>query len=455
MNPREKLLAARMKMCDLAPYFRSVLWSLMPKEMPGLGTFGVTTGGWLLYDPEKAKEWTIDQIAAVLMHEVGHVLRDHARRCRAIGADPHLWNLAGDAEINDDLDQHWLLPGGCVLPEQFGCERGLTAEVYYLRLREMQQECSVCASGGDGDDKENQQQGGQGQGSGKSKGKGKGDGGHKHIPKGWQCGSGAGNPFDCEPDNDPAQAGDARSEGDMDRVRAQAAREIQVAAASSQRGTIPEGWVRWAEEQLRPPRVPWRQKLARHTRRLVASRSGMSDYTYTRPSRRQPGFGVGPGCPVLPAMHGHKPRVAVALDTSGSMGDKELTEALAETAGVLAAVGSDVTFIACDAAVHSVAQVKSWREMKGLVKGGGGTDFVPVFEALEKLPGGQPDVLVFITDGCGPAPAEPPRMGVIWLLVGPYRQRPMSGKGDGACPWGEVIELVPDGEDPQLDKDNA
>jgi predicted metal-dependent peptidase len=125
--------------------------------------------------------------------------------------------------------------------------------------------------------------------------------------------------------------------------------------------------------------------------------------------------------------------VAIAVDTSGSMGAAELTAALREANGVLSAIGADITYLACDADVHELIKVRDVKEMAKRLTGGGGTDFRPVFEALEKVRP-IPEVLIFITDGCGPAPpAPPPRTRVIWLLVGPYQQAP--------CSWGTQISI--------------
>ena len=68
----------------------------------------------------------------------------------------------------------------------------------------------------------------------------------------------------------------------------------------------------------------------------------------------------------------------------------------------------------------------------------GGTDLRPPFEPeiLCKL---RPDVVVYFTDGCGPAPERPPRMPVIWCLT------PI---GDPPARWGHVVRM-PRKEDPQ------
>ena len=65
-------------------------------------------GRWRLYvNPRRLPEWPVIHTAGVLLHEAGHLIRDHAERARAVNVmdeESRLrWNLAADAEINDDL----------------------------------------------------------------------------------------------------------------------------------------------------------------------------------------------------------------------------------------------------------------------------------------------------------------------------------------------------------------
>jgi predicted metal-dependent peptidase len=62
-------------------------------------------------------------------------------------------------------------------------------------------------------------------------------------------------------------------------------------------------------------------------------------------------------------------------------------------------------------------------------KGGGGTRFAPVFEAVEQA-GWQPDLLVYFTDADGEFPTKVPSYPVIWLV-----------KGKQKVPWGQRIQL--------------
>jgi predicted metal-dependent peptidase len=395
--------------------------ALVPREQPGLGTMGVTKDGRLLYDPELRHVWSVKQGGTVLFHELWHVLRRHHDRCDRVHADPKVWNCAGDAEINDDLPPGgtWELPtkgigGGDfrpVLPERLfelvgekgGLPNGQMAETYWEALR----------------DKLKKKKG--------QKGEGKDGQGEGKPGPGW-CGSAAGNPLPGEPAPDAG----SRSQRELECVRKEVAAAIQAEAAKG-RGSLPGGWTVWAESQLAPPKVSWQTKLSKIARSAVEWAAGAVDYRYSATSRRQGGVGYGPGRPILPALRAPKPRVLVVADTSGSMGQAELTTALSEIKGVLATTTCGVTFAAADAAVHEMREVKNWREIIPLLKGGGGTDFGPAFEAASKMRP-RPSVIIFATDGDGTCPdSPPPGMRVIWLLTGKHAHEP--------CSWGEKIRL--------------
>jgi predicted metal-dependent peptidase len=427
---RTQLAVARLAATDpekgKAPYLSAAVFALVPRETPGLGTMAVTARGVLMWDPAAVDRWTDEEVQAVLIHEAMHVLRDHHVRARDQGADPTLANLCQDAEINDDLKQ-FQLPKGCIYPSSFGLPDGKTWEEYYALLRQQVKQCPQCGASKDEDEDED------------------GGGGHKcghHGPRsptagaGW-CGSAGARAVPQEPaDGDKAEG---RSESDLASVRREVAEATQKHAATKGRGSVPSGFLRWAEEMLKLPKVPWQQKLARSCRSAIAWRAGATDYSYSRPSRRQGAIGYGAGRAVLPVLRSPVPQVAVALDTSGSMGKEEVLRALSEARGILISTGAEVLWIACDAAVHAIKRVRDWRALAKEVKGGGGTDFRPVFDALERERN-RPDVLVFFTDGQGPAPAAPPaNMKVIWVLLGRHRTKPYA---DGRqVTFGEFIEI--------------
>ncbi|MDQ3897173.1 MAG: VWA-like domain-containing protein, partial [Actinomycetota bacterium] len=203
-------------------------------------------------------------------------------------------------------------------------------------------------------------------------------------------------------------------------LRCQVAAE--VCAHGKQAGTVPAGWLRWAESVLRA-KVDWRRVLAAELRRGISDVSGCVDYSYRRPSRRSRAVGR----VILPALRRPVPEVAVVCDTSGSMTDDQLTEVLAEVDGVLRSVGvrsQGVRVLACDAEVHRIKRVSSARQVE--LAGGGGTNMgAGIEEAVRARP--RPGVVVVLTDGYTPWPAAAPKgVHVVVGLVGPAPPVPPS-----------------------------
>lgn len=402
MNYKEKLAAGFAIARRGAPYFDAALTGMVRVEVEGLAastgivgakpTMGVTENGVLMYERAAIEEWSVDEIAGVLIHEVGHLLRDHAKRRKGFSGEHVRWNIAGDLEINDDLVRAgWKLPGDAMTPSRFGFDDGHTAEAYYTLL-ESKVEYVNCP-----------------------------------------CGSGAGHAFPNEPDLP------GRTEGEIIKIRKQCAESIGKLP-----GRVPGKWSVWAKETLEPPKIRWQDKLARAARRAVSSRPGAISHTWTRLSRRQAAVGYGPGRPVIPALASGVARVAVCVDTSGSMAQDQLTVALRELAGILSAAGANVRLVVIDAAVRENREVRTLEQAAALMKGGGGTDFRPAFEELRKSRT-PPDLIVFATDGYGPAPEKEPQWcSTIWLLIsGRYgaAEMPTSGDNGPAITWGEVVRV--------------
>lgn len=247
--------------------------------------------------------------------------------------------------------------------------------------------------------------------------------GRTPAPGAGRCGSCAtGRPEPWE-EGKPQEAGGTSEVPGVTGIEAELIRRTVAQAIrehSRTRGDIPAGLARWAEEVLRP-RVDWRRVLATEIRRALGSANGRTDYTWRKPSRRQSCF---PNI-VLPGMHHPTTSIAVVVDTSGSISDEMLNEALAEVRGILDAQGrrEAVHVIACDAEVHAVRRVFDARRVRKL-PGGGGTDMGRGIAAAMRLRP-RPEVIVVITDGFTPWPEEPPRgTTVIVALLDPEGSAP-------------------------------
>jgi len=441
LTPRQKLFSARAAIREKLPYFTALVNGLNYHWVtPGsLNTMGVTDTGVVLLDEVDIGRMTVEQTAVSLLHEAaGHWLREHRKR-KPQGCDHGLWNLAGDCEINDDLREMtrripgWEVPEGMVYPDTYQLPDNMTAEWYYAEIRKqapnkaMQPKCGQgwCGSGAGHpmpnepkpptkpQDKGEPTKGGQ-DGKALQDGAGSSEGGENECPTG-------------------------RTEADRGRIAQQVAGAIQKHQRQHGQGSVPAGWSVWADDMLKPPVVNWQQELDQVVRHAITYRPGAVVTTWRKFGRKQAALGYGVGRPLTPAWRNPVPRIAVCVDTSGSMGREELSIAVSETDAVLKAVHGDVEFVALDAKVHEAKKVTSIAEVAELLKGGGGTDFRPAFEYFDKKRD-RPDVLIFITDGMGPGPNVPPSgMAVVWLIVGSSGCRPSCDHG--AVEWGKFLFL--------------
>jgi predicted metal-dependent peptidase len=363
---RTRFAAARLAALDLQPFLGTALFALVPITMPGLGTFGVTKDLRLFIDPDKLDKWTIPEVAGVLLHEVCHVIHDHADRSHAIGVSEgnrNRWNWAADAEINDDLVADGVvLPGQPVLPELFGQERGKAAEHYFHVLAD-------------------------------------------DLPP-LDCGPGVHGQHDARFGSD---ATEGLSELAVALVRSQVAEAILSSGKLAGKEPSPN-WMRWAREQKQPT-VDWRRLLRSNIRAAVLSRSGAVDYTYRFPSRRRVD-GV-----VLPALAKPVPNLAVVIDTSASVDDAALAQAWAETKAAVSAVGVRREQIAVWAADTVPRRVASNHSAEGVkLPGGGGTDMVGAINAAIRAHP-TPDVVIVLTDGLTPWPSTATRAALVVGLL--------------------------------------
>jgi predicted metal-dependent peptidase len=379
---------ARLVAAETMPYFMHALCAVTPLAEPELGTFAVD-GRWRLYmDPELLTgegAWPPALAGAVLLHEIGHLLREHAERASALPQpfSPTAWNVAGDAEINDDLLAAGLaLPEGAITPESLGCPPNLAAEDYYTALPSQ-------------DDEDER-----------------------------GCGSGAGGtPVPGENGVDPDLG---VTPADADLIRRQVAEAVREAAGKG-RGSAPAGLVRWADSTLAPPQLQWDRLLRIAIRRSVANKSGNTLHSWSRPPRR-PLPGVR-----LPALRASTIIVTLVVDTSGSMSRDDLTASMSEVAGVLRSCGIDrdrLRILACDADATKPTPLRSITGVRLL--GGGGTDMrVGIASALAARP--VPHLVVVLTDGDTPWPDSPTRAHLVIGVIG----NPDAGTPD----WAHTVHI--------------
>ncbi|SDJ18347.1 vWA domain-containing protein [Nonomuraea jiangxiensis] len=380
-SPEQRFAAARTWAAGRAPYLASALFALTPLIHDTAPPRLPADEHWNVHlNPATLRDTPVPELGWWLLHQVGHLLRDHharAERYRRPTPDPHpageaeapghaeagkraRWDRAADAEVNDDLEGG---PADAITPDALGLPDGLLAERYAELLDLIDDVPS-------------------------------------HL---LTCGR---PPF-TGPGTMTALERDLLARA--------------VAAGIEARGDVPGGWRRWAEARLRPE-VDWRTRLAAVVKRGSAEAAGRVDYSYRRPSRRAAAV---PAI-ILPALVRPLPRIAVVIDTSGSVGRTELAQALGELDGVLHAAGHRrIDVICCDSEAYPVQRVRAAAEVE--LVGGGGTDLRPGFVAA-----GGADVVIVLTDGDTPWPERRPRAYVVVCLF---------GEGGTAPSWAHPVRV--------------
>jgi len=454
-----ELSAARFRAASERPYLATAIMSMIPIETKGLGTLACDRWWRLYYDPAILTEWSVQDLSSVVIHEVGHLIRNHMERFERLGVQnfygSQLANVAGDMEINDDLKAEGLtLPGTPALPSQINMPDGLLCEQYYTELvkqnPQAMSQSGMCQSGtGQGQKSGQSQPGQQGNNKGNSstwgrqgqsgqkgnnqQGKGSGSTPGK-LPDDFQTGLGSGQCGSCASGvQQPWELGppDGGASGDPDRqsgihsmegelIRRKVAQEILEHSKS--RGTIPAGWKRWAELHMKP-KIDWRKQLGTIIRSTMATISGAVDYSRSRPNRRQHAMGK----VILPALRQPTPNVAVVIDTSGSMDDARINAAMSEIQGILSQIGQKdgLNVLSCDSAVHTAKRVFNMKQVKPL--GGGGTDMrIGIDAALKSKP--RPDCIICLTDGYTPWHDKPIGTKLVVCMVGTKEKGPPYAK---------------------------
>lgn len=426
------LVEARHILRRAMPFLSHALWSLSFVEVPGMARLmAKQTGGMMTayiscdkfwrvyYDPEVIPTVDTRFLAFDLYHELCHLLRKHGERFEKMKLDPLIYNIASDLSINGDAREIASTTGGLVrpsegivLPDHFDLPCGKSAEWYYEKLLELRDE------GGDGGGAVGGSRKGQ-QGPKSGKEGGPSGSGHGH------CGGCAGNPNPWENNASPEGSGDGMPRGLAPTEARMVA--VQVAYAAKRQGNAPAGWKRWADEVLEPPRVDPRM-LFKHT---VSSRlgqiAGKLDYTYAYPSRRQ--F-VAPQV-ILPGMYAPQIRLAVVIDTSGSISNKELAYELAFVKEAIKSAFIHETYVySCDYAANLAGKAFTQSDIRRLdIRGGGGTS---MRNGVLKAQECRPSLIIVLTDGYTdwPSPEELKGIPVIWGLVGKSPPTPPEGIGD-------------------------
>lgn len=373
-NARDKLSKARAGLVLDHPFFGSLALRLDLVEDATDNPTAKVDGKRIAYNPDFINGLSLDETKGLICHEIMHCANQH--HTRRDGRELKRWNVACDYAINELIVGCGMtLPKGGLLDRTY---HDMSAEQIFSKLPESDPE----------DDEKGNDPG--------------------------QCGG---------VEDAPGDGGSQSSESD----KSQAVQDWKVAVAQAAQqakamGELPGALSRLVEDLLEPV-LNWKELL----RRFVDT-TAKNDYQWFPPNRRYVHSGI-----LLPSLRNQELKnVVMAMDTSGSITDDDLKAFEAEVRSIVEDYRANTKVIYCDASVQNVEEFDADTPLKLNPAGGGGTDFRPPFDYLDKR-GESPVCMIYQTDGeCDSFPPEPP-YPVLWVLTRKNTRF--------TPPFGEVIML--------------
>ena len=349
------------------------LWS---KRVPTAGVSKHNINFQLAINEEFWESLSPEHHIGLLKHELLHIAFFHLTIHNDFG-DKKLANIAMDLEINQYIDSMYLPDGGCTidnemfapmnLPKKAGCR------VYYDLLQQQLDQ-------GDGTSEFEKMMKAMGEG---------------------QPTYGDGNPI---PDHSTWEEFDNLSDAEKKLIQKQVEHQLKEVAEQIEksRGNIP-GEMKGLLDSLNskePPKFDWKAYLRRFT--------GGSQKVFTKKLRRKfnKRFEDNPGLKIK-----HRKHILVAVDTSGSVSDKEVQEFFHEI-GHINKTGAEITVVQCDTHIRHIGPYKAGDKIE--IHGRGGTYFDPVLELYNESQD-KYTCLIYLTDGECDCSVKP-RGKMLWVI---------------------------------------
>lgn len=386
LNPETKMTKARAELVMGHPFFGVLALRMEFKPDKTVKT-AVCNGNRLRYNPDYVDSLSVAQTIGLVAAEVAHIAMLH--HTRRNGRDAKKWNQACDYATEQLLvEANIELPNPPTAPSGY---KDKPAEEIYTLIPDPPK------NGGGGGGKGNS--GGKGQNQGNDGDNSGGEGDPQNEP-GQNDNNGNGEVEDSDAcSQSPSEI--AAEEADWKQSIAQAMH------AAKQAGKMPGSFERMMGEIMEPV-LPWKAILKR-----FMTEKANDDFSWMKGNRRFLANGL-----YLPSRVSRDAMndMVVCIDTSGSIGQKELDE----FAGEIMDIHKDVRprkliVIYCDARVAHVDEFGPEDELHFKIHGGGGTDFRPPFDWLEER-GIVPKCFAYLTDGYGPFPEHEPEFPTIWAI---------------------------------------
>lgn len=340
-----------------------------------------TDGDRIFVNPDFFAKMTRGEQSSVLLHEVLHAALLHVTRRGS--RDPMVWNIAADIVVNGIItDEGYPLPEGGVqdaMLKHYGVEEvyeKLIDKAEVVKLTQVEADLLE------------------------------------------------GPPSDAE-GGTPAPTGAPSAKGSKMAKESKwkhALEQAKILSKTSGQGKLPKGIAR-EMEQLQASQIDWRTYLWRF---MVQSPSDFGGY-----DRRFISDGL-----YLEVLEAIKVNVFVAIDSSGSISQRELTALASEVRAITESYPDiGVTMYYADAQVYGPYEISADAPLPA-PQGGGGTDFRPFFREIDRhLKPHEYSLAIYLTDGFGDFPAKAPIVPTLWVVT-------PGGLALDEFPFGEAVRLI-------------
>lgn len=336
---------------------------------------------------------SLKEIIFIICHEIEHIILGHP--AEMVKANPtgdleifERFNIAADASVNDRLRyeienekrKFMTVPDGCILSEtlmkmfRLKHVRPLESYQYYYSLikkKELPEDVTSIFDVGNGD----------------------------RIITSQNCG---------KPNDHNWQTGEDADE--IASVIREFINESTEMMDDDTRGLLPAYFLEQVKKINEPPKVSWQRLLKKYIGTISAGKRK----TRTKLNRRQPDRYDLSG-----EMNDKILKIVVAIDTSGSVSNREIVQIFNEIFAILAKRKYCITVIECDSKIQRIYLIRKPSDVKLSVAGRGGTAFTPVIEHINSDRYYRDALLIYFTDGYGEDKIPRPlTYRNLWVITG-------------------------------------
>jgi len=351
------------------------------------------TNGRTLYVGPDFLKYSEGERAGIIIHELWHIITDDP--FNGVGKDPDLWNIVIDIINNDFIDKQPLGKYGISLPKDALRDPKIAAMIKDQAYDYLIDQC-------------------------------KKQGYFEIMGKKLNCMGGGGALGDMK---DVIPNDNATDQQETKRRLEESERQYEESAGHG-------SWLRDYLGRNAQAKLPWQSIVQQYLKKLAAV-----DYTWSPPKQI---YGVAKEPLTLPRLRTKSVKLAIAVDTSGSIDNDMLSVFLAEMNRLISVIWSGMRFsgvlMLTTSEVYYSQPIPPIPTKYSVIKKleTGGTDFRPAFNLIREKYHDDVDLFIYFTDGYGDYPKIPPKYPVLWVVItSPERLK----ESKNYPPFGKVIPL--------------